>query len=103
MRAVRASKFRIMHFVALKRWVNRQQQAWLDAWTCAKSLLRTCHARGLSQEELAYEAGINRSYISKIEKGTTYVGLEIIGKVAKVLKVEPAELLVRPPKRGRAR
>jgi hypothetical protein len=27
----------------------------------------------------AYEAEVNHSYLSKVEKGATYVGLEIIG------------------------
>ena len=38
---------------------------------------------------------INRSYLSKLEKGTTYPGLEIIGKLADVLGVEPYEFLKR--------
>jgi hypothetical protein len=42
--------------------------------------------------------------MSKIEKGATYVGLEIIGKLAVVLEVEPAELLKmsarKRPRRG---
>jgi Helix-turn-helix len=37
-----------------------------------------------------YEAGINRSYMSKLEKGASYPGLEIIAKLATVLEVEPA-------------
>jgi DNA-binding XRE family transcriptional regulator len=57
------------------------------------------HAKGLSQEDLAYEANVNRSYMSKLEKGATYPGLEIIGKLATVLGVEPAELLTLPRKR----
>lgn len=61
----------------------------------AANLRRLRHEKRLSQEELAYEADVNRSYLSKLEKGTTYVGLEIIGKLAVVLRVEPAELLRR--------
>ncbi|HWD57595.1 MAG TPA: helix-turn-helix transcriptional regulator [Stellaceae bacterium] len=61
---------------------------------------RARHEKGLSHETLAYEAGVNRTYASKLEKGTSYVGLEIMGKLAKVLGVEPAELL-RPPVRRR--
>ena len=38
---------------------------------------------------------IPRSPLSKIENGATYVGLEIIDKLAQVLEVEPAELLKR--------
>jgi transcriptional regulator with XRE-family HTH domain len=44
------------------------------------------HAKGISQEDLAYEAGINRSYMSKLEKGASYPGLEIIAKLATVLE-----------------
>jgi transcriptional regulator with XRE-family HTH domain len=61
----------------------------------AANLRRLRYERGLSQEVLAYEAGVNRSYLSKLEKGATYVGLEILGKLADVLGVEPAELLRR--------
>jgi transcriptional regulator with XRE-family HTH domain len=49
--------------------------------------------RGLSQDDLAYEAGISRSYLSQIEKGKYYASLKTIGKLAEVLKAEPAELL----------
>ena len=49
--------------------------------------------RVLTQEALAHEAGINRSYMSKLERGGSYVGLEVIGKLANVLEIEPAELL----------
>jgi transcriptional regulator with XRE-family HTH domain len=53
---------------------------------------------------LAYEADVNRSYMSKLEKGGSYPGLEIIGKLSTVLGIEPAELLKLPPKRrARAR
>ena len=36
---------------------------------------------------------MNRTYMSKLEKGASYRGLEIIAKLATVLEVEPAELL----------
>jgi transcriptional regulator with XRE-family HTH domain len=67
----------------------------------AANLRRARHAIGLSQEALAYEALVNRTYLSKLEKGASYVGLEIIGKLAAVLKVEPAELLKRPLAKSR--
>jgi transcriptional regulator with XRE-family HTH domain len=66
----------------------------------AANLRRLRNAKGLSQESLAYDAEVNRTYISKLEKGASYAGLEIIGKLAAVLEVEPAELLKLPPKRG---
>jgi transcriptional regulator with XRE-family HTH domain len=67
----------------------------------AANLRRLRHAKGLSQENLAYEAGVNRTYMSKLEKGGSYPGLEIIGKLATVLEVEPAELLKLPPRSRR--
>jgi transcriptional regulator with XRE-family HTH domain len=42
-------------------------------------------------------ARVNRAYLSKLEKGASYPGLEIIAKLAMVLEVEPAELLTVPP------
>jgi transcriptional regulator with XRE-family HTH domain len=69
----------------------------------AANLRRLRHAKGLSQEDLAHEADVNRTYMSKIEKGATWVGLEIIGKLAAVLQVEPAEFLKLPPKKGARR
>ena len=65
----------------------------------AANLRRLRNARGLSQEDLAYEADVNRTYMSKLEQGASYPGLEIIGKLAAVLEVEPAELLRLPAKR----
>ena len=67
----------------------------------AYNLRRLRHEKGLSQEGLAYEAGVNRSYVSRLERGASYVGLEIIGKLAEVLEVEAAEFLRLPPKKGR--
>jgi transcriptional regulator with XRE-family HTH domain len=69
----------------------------------AANLRRLRHAKGLSQEDLAHEAEVNRTYLSKIEKGSTWVGLEIIAKLAAVLQVEPAEFLKLPPKKGARR
>jgi DNA-binding XRE family transcriptional regulator len=67
----------------------------------ATNLRRVRRGRGFSQESLAWEAGINRSYMAKIETGKTWVGLEIICKLAKVLEIEPAELLRTPLRRVR--
>jgi transcriptional regulator with XRE-family HTH domain len=68
----------------------------------ASNLRRLRHARGLSQEALAYEADVNRTYMSKLEKGASYPGLEILVKLAAVLQVAPFELL-KPQRRGRER
>jgi transcriptional regulator with XRE-family HTH domain len=68
----------------------------------ATNLRRIRHERGLSQDDLAYEAEISRSYLSQLEKGSFYASLKIIGKLAHVLKVEPTEFLRPVEKRRRA-
>lgn len=67
----------------------------------AANLRRLRNEKGLSQDDLAYEAEVSRSYLSQLEKGAFYASLKIIGKVAAVLEVEPAELLTLPPKQKR--
>lgn len=47
----------------------------------------------LSQEKLAEKASLHRTYIGAIERGERNVSLENIALIAKVLKVEPYELL----------
>jgi len=64
----------------------------------ATNLRRFRHAKALSQEDLAYEAGVSRSYLSQLEKGSFYASLNIIGRLAEVLDVEPAALLQRAEK-----
>jgi len=66
----------------------------------AANLRRLRHNKGLSQDDLAYEAEVSRSYLSQLEKGAFYASLKIIGRLAAVLEVEPAELLKLPPKKA---
>lgn len=49
-------------------------------------------ARGLSQEGLANEAGLDRTYIPSIEKGERNVSITVIEKLAIALKVDISEL-----------
>lgn len=50
---------------------------------------------GWSQEELAFETDIDRTYISGIERGVRNPSLDMIAKLAKTLKTSPAKLLER--------
>ena len=61
----------------------------------AANLRRLRHEKGLSQDDLAYEAEVSRSYLSQLEKGAFYASLKIIGRLADALGVEPDELLKR--------
>ena len=65
----------------------------------ATNLRRLRNARGLSQDELAYDAEMSRSYLSQLEKGAFHASLKIIGRLAEALKVEPMEFLRRSAKR----
>lgn len=49
-------------------------------------------ARGLSQEQLADLARMDRTYVSGIERGKRNVGVENIARLASALGVEPSEL-----------
>jgi transcriptional regulator with XRE-family HTH domain len=66
----------------------------------ATNLRRLRHAKGLTQDDLAYEAKVSRSYLSQLEKGAFYASLKIVSKLAAVLEIEPSELLMMPPKRS---
>lgn len=53
-------------------------------------------AAGLSQEAVAARMGVDRAYVSAIERGLQNVTLLTILQVADSLHVRPADLLVEP-------
>ena len=48
---------------------------------------------GMTQEELAFNAGLNRAYIGYIERGERNPSTETVFKIAKALKTSPGSLL----------
>jgi len=48
---------------------------------------------GLSQEELAHRAGLDRTYVSSCERGRRNLSLEAIVQLADALNVPPSKLL----------
>lgn len=60
----------------------------------AKNLRRLRHAKGMTQEELAHSAGLNRNYVGMLEREQNAVSVDTIEKIADVLEIAPAELLV---------
>ena len=48
---------------------------------------------GLSQEALAHECGINRTYLSGVERSERNVSIDNIARIARGLKVKPCVLL----------
>ncbi|MER9947338.1 helix-turn-helix transcriptional regulator [Mesorhizobium sp. M0047] len=65
----------------------------------ARNLRRHRQAAGLSQEELAHRAEVDRTYISALERSVYGATIDVVDKLANVLGIEAADLLRRPPLR----
>ena len=60
-----------------------------------QKLVEVRKTKGWSQERLALESGLARSYIGGVERGQRNISLLNICALAETLKVAPAELLER--------
>ena len=49
--------------------------------------------KGLSQEELAEEAGLHRTYISLVERGHRNISVDALSQIAEALGVYPSRLM----------
>lgn len=65
----------------------------LLAW----NLRRIRVSKGLSQEKLAADAGVDRAYFAKLERQTANAGVDVLDKLAGALSVELSEFFARPP------
>ncbi len=63
----------------------------------ATNLKRFRLAAGLSQEELAHRADLDRTYVSSLERGRYSASIDKIENLSLALGVEAADLLTRPP------
>ena len=69
----------------------------------ALNMRKLRQANGLSQEEVAHRADIDRTYISALERCVYAASIDVVERLADVLGVEPAELLRRPASPAAAR
>jgi transcriptional regulator with XRE-family HTH domain len=60
----------------------------------AKNVRSLRLAAGFSQEKLGYEAGLDRTYISQVERSKRNLTVIALARIAKALKV-PVDQLVR--------
>ena len=68
----------------------------------ARNLRLLRKTRGLSQEELASRAGVDRTYVSSLERGIYAAGIDVLDRLARSLEVEAADLLKAPPRPRKA-
>ncbi|QLH73469.1 helix-turn-helix domain-containing protein [Rhodopseudomonas palustris] len=67
----------------------------------AATVRRARKAAGLSQEDLALEAGLDRTYISQVERGKRNLTVIVLARIAGALKTTPDKLLI-PPRKARS-
>jgi transcriptional regulator with XRE-family HTH domain len=53
------------------------------------------HARTLTQQELAFEAGLSLTYVGEIERGQRMVSVDTLQRVARALNLTAAQLLAK--------
>jgi transcriptional regulator with XRE-family HTH domain len=63
----------------------------------AKNLKRYRRRAGFSQEELAHRAGIDRTYVSALERCVYAASIDVLERLARELGVEAADLLKPEP------
>jgi transcriptional regulator with XRE-family HTH domain len=61
--------------------------------TVAANVRRLRNRRGMSQEALAFEAEIDRTYVSQIERAVINPSLLVLHKVARALHVSVIDLM----------
>ncbi|MGY4408098.1 helix-turn-helix domain-containing protein [Bradyrhizobium sp. USDA 3315] len=64
----------------------------------AYNLRRIRVERGIPQEQLAYDAGVDRSYMSGLERQQANPTIDLLDRLAETLGVAVSELFVRPSK-----
>jgi len=63
--------------------------------TLGRNVRRLRRELNLSQEELAFQAEIDRTYVSQIERGVINPSLLVLWKIANVLAVDVETLLMK--------
>ena len=71
----------------------------------AINLRRIRHAKEMTQEELAYAAGLSARYVGAIERANKSPSVSVLGRIADALEIDPCELIqsVKPRPGGKAK
>jgi len=81
-----------------KRKTQRMNGRELVAW----NLRRLRVERDVSAEALAAQSGVDRAYVSRIERALANPTIEVLERLASVLGIEIADLFAVPSPRDRA-
>ena len=68
-----------------------------------QELLRARKAAGLTQEDLAFRAGVHRTYISYLEHDKYSPSVDMLFRLCDALAMTPSSLIARVEKRRRSR
>lgn len=92
-------------------WKNRKSALYCVAVYCvfcsvsamrlrtvvAQNLRRMRHKKGMSQEELAAQAGLYRTYVGHLEREVHSPTVDMLEKLAEILDVAPTDFFTDPP------
>jgi transcriptional regulator with XRE-family HTH domain len=86
--------------LATRKGVQTRAQAQVQPtkgpkWAFGRVLRESRDQKGLSQEQLAEAAGLDRSFISLVERGIQSPNIVVLLKIAEVLNVPAADLIAR--------
>ena len=63
----------------------------------AQNLRRLRHIKGMSQDELAAQAGVYRTYVGHLEREFHSPSFDMLEKLAEILDVAPTDFFIDPP------
>jgi transcriptional regulator with XRE-family HTH domain len=65
----------------------------------AINVRRVRHAKKMTQEDLADQAGLSARYLGSIERAAVSASITVLGQIARALRVDPCELIRLPLRR----
>jgi transcriptional regulator with XRE-family HTH domain len=77
-----------------------ERDDWAIVRTVAENVRRVRKSRKISQEDLALEAVVDRTYVSQVERGKRNITVIVLVRLARALRTTVAALVTSP---GRSR
>jgi transcriptional regulator with XRE-family HTH domain len=73
---------------------NLEEEGGESRKVLARNIRTLRHEKGWSQEYLALESGLHRTFIAHVERGVRNISIDNIDKLASALNVAPHTLLI---------